>query len=201
MSSSTSILPAPAPAPSELPDKGEQPKAFLLPPDDVRYAEVARLLAVGASPIEAVCTLEFDLPSGQKLDKDYKLTQEDHEFAEAVAAFPAVQELFRAIISTTTEKFAITIEEKRAFLRAVIMTPLSAITEDSILCSEFEESETYCKDLGRPIIKRKIKKIDSLRALDMDNKLAGSYSAEKIDVGAEGLIDVVQRIRNSANNN
>tara|TARA_R110000803_G_scaffold40287_9_gene86868 strand:- start:15344 stop:15916 length:573 start_codon:yes stop_codon:yes gene_type:complete len=171
---------------------------FILEPDDLRYNEVAKLLAVGCMPMEAICTAGFDLPSGQTPDEKYELTQEDWEYANAIANYPAVQQLFRAIADNSTEKYAVSIEEKRALLRAAMMTPLSAVTADSILCIEYEETETEDKH-GKSTFKRKVKKIDPLRAMDMDNKLAGHYAAEKVDVGAEGLMDVVQRIRNAAN--
>lgn len=88
-------------------------------------------------------------------------------------------------------------DEKRAYLAALIRTPIGEIGPDSILCQEYT-SETSGggkrgklkqgvypegnEKSGPSKTLRRVKMADKLRAIDLDSKLAGHFEAEKITI-------------------
>lgn len=140
---------------AQLPEEDD----FFLPRDDPRYTEVAKCLAAGYHPTDAVSEA-FNIP----------LTDPDlPHFALQVAQLPQVKDLLQAITKSVEPSYGLTIEETRAYLRAAVLTPLSQINEDSPLCQS--SKTTYNPKTGQT--SSEIKSVDKLKALDMDNRLQG----------------------------
>ena len=79
----------------------------------------------------------------------------------------------------------LTIAEKREFLRRVVVTPIGQVNEESDLCQAAEYS----------LAGQKFKMPDKLRAIELDAKLAGELSAEKVEIRGDGLLELLQALR------
>jgi hypothetical protein len=79
------------------------------------------------------------------------------------------------------DQLTLSIMEKRKFLARIVRTPAGAVTKDSDLCQEWSESST---DAGSCM---KIKMPDKLKAIQIDNDLAGEGDNAKLGTAVEAL--------------
>lgn len=79
------------------------------------------------------------------------------------------------------EDVVLTVVEKRMFLARVVRTPAGELTKDSDLCQEWSESST---DVGSSM---KVKMPDKLKAIQIDNDLAGEGDNAKLGTAVEAL--------------
>jgi hypothetical protein len=101
-------------------------------------------------------------------------------------------------------------ENNLRFLAEVIETPLSQISPDSPLCVEYVEefiadgsrgklkrgnAPSGNKVAGADIIRRRVKKPDPLRAIELYSKLLGHFEPDRteIDVGPKTLLSIKER--------
>ena len=88
------------------------------------------------------------------------------------------QERVKAYVDKLKEKsfegMALTYKEKRAFLARCVRTSVSAINADSDLAQEVvEEVDAHGN------VRRKVKAVDKLRAVEIDNKMSGDNFADR----------------------
>lgn len=135
-------------------------------------------LCSGMSGVEAY--LEASETKSRK--SAYRKASELKQNPKVAAAIDAVNEVlqFRGVASK---------EEVAHFLTRAINEPLSVIDADSPLAQEIIEEQS--EDGG----KTKIKKVDTLKAADMLNKLMGYYEPEKVDLQSKGLADLLNKVR------
>lgn len=100
----------------------------------------------------------------------------------------------------------LTILEKRLYLASVVRTPLGKINEHSPLCQELFRSKRKADEDGtEPLpgmgeqlefwITEKVKKPDVLRAIELDSKLAGEFSEDRLNGAlSDGLEGVLARL-------
>lgn len=79
------------------------------------------------------------------------------------------------------EDVVMTIVEKRKFLARVVRTAAGELTEDSDLCQEWSESVS---EMGSS---KKVKMPDKLKAIQIDNDLAGEGENAKLGTAVEAL--------------
>jgi hypothetical protein len=72
------------------------------------------------------------------------------------------------------EKDSLTFAEKRAFLARAVRTSVDAVGASSDLAQEVSEEVS-----AEGSVKRKIKVVDKLRALELDNKMSGDNFADR----------------------
>jgi hypothetical protein len=75
----------------------------------------------------------------------------------------------------------LTIARKRAFLAEVVETPIGSIGPESRLCQEFYEKVEMPREgeEGMVVLRRRMKMVDKLRAIELDSKLANHFTAAK----------------------
>lgn len=71
-------------------------------------------------------------------------------------------------------KTALSYAEKRAFLARSVRTSVSQVTPDSDLAQEFVEEVDQSGN-----VRRKVKMVDKMRCLELDNKMAGHSWADR----------------------
>jgi hypothetical protein len=79
------------------------------------------------------------------------------------------------------ESVVLTVVEKRKFLARVVRTAAGELTEDSDLCQEWSESVS---EMGSS---KKVKMPDKLKAIQIDNDLAGEGENAKLGTAVEAL--------------
>lgn len=88
----------------------------------------------------------------------------------------------------------LTIAEKRKFLADAIRTPISEVGRHSVLCQEWSETD------GEKSSSRRLKMVDKLKAIQLDNDLAGDGSeAEANDAIRCTLSELIGGIRRRRN--
>jgi hypothetical protein len=101
-------------------------------------------------------------------------------------------------------------EDLLRYLAAVITTPLKQIDFDSPLCVEYTEdiigggnrgklkrgnAPSGNETVGDPILRRRVKKSDPLRATELYSKLLGYFEPDRveIDAGPQVLLSIKER--------
>lgn len=101
-------------------------------------------------------------------------------------------------------------EDNLRFLAEVIGTPLSEIGPDSPLCAEYTEevigggnrgklkrgnAPSGNEKVGATVIRRKVKKPDVLRAIELYSKLLGHFEPDRVEVdaGPKTLLSIKER--------
>jgi len=164
----------------------------LPPTDDPRYMLVAQSLVVGYTPAEAVVQASLPLPdfSPTNQSPDQKLSDDDYDAIRDYVNHPQVKQLTQALLSSNESAFTLKSEEVRAYLRAVITTPISLVTPESPLCQSYKRQDTK---FGETV---EVKMPDKLKALDMDNKLQGRYAPQDLSIGPnETLLEMMNEAR------
>ena len=113
-----------------------------------------------------------------------------HAHSGPPATLAEVQARVSALQAEAAKVGVLTLEEKRRYLRRVVLTPVGQVTEKSELCQKYEshtsEGGTRLKD-WMP---------DKLRAIELDSKLAGEQrglEAVKADNGMAELMASIGR--------
>lgn len=92
-------------------------------------------------------------------------------------------------------KMALSVEEKRAYLARCVRTSVSEIGSSSDLAQEMiEEVDVHGN------VRRKIKAVDKLRALELDSKIAGDFYSDREPQANNPFLFIVA-FGKSANNN
>jgi hypothetical protein len=75
----------------------------------------------------------------------------------------------------------LTIARKRTFLAEVVETPIGSIGPESRLCQEVYEKVEMPREGegGTVVLRRRIRMVDKLRAIELDSKLANHFAAAK----------------------
>ncbi|WP_035614945.1 terminase small subunit [Haloferula sp. BvORR071] len=75
----------------------------------------------------------------------------------------------------------LTIVRKRTFLAEVVETPIGSIGPESRLCQEFWEKLEMPREGedGKVVLRRRVRMVDKLRAIELDSKLANHFAAAK----------------------
>jgi hypothetical protein len=172
-------------------------KAEPVPSDDPRYMLVSKSLLVGFTPAEAVVQAGFQLPDYDPMSEDdnQKLTKADIVTINDIVCSPQVTSLTLSLTENKDESqaHALHTEEVRAYLKAVVNTPISLVGKDSPLCQSYEEVDTK---FGTTV---KVKMVDKLKALDMDNKLSGRYAPTEHNIGpSQSVIDMMNEARSNS---
>lgn len=95
-----------------------------------------------------------------------------------------IRERVKEIQTKAEKRTVLSIEEKREYLRRVVVTPIGEIDETSDLCQHAKYT-----DVGR-----EFKMPDKLKAIELDAKLAGEFK-EKVEVSVDPLVEALLRIR------
>jgi hypothetical protein len=169
-------------------------------PLNVRQEKFAQMVAGGMPAIKAY------VEAGYTADPEKNAVQ----IAGNRGVAARIAEL-RAVVESKGEAIALlTIEEKRRFLAELIRTPIGNIGPESPLCQEFSEDTVAGGSRGQlrrgnapsgnevaaePILRRKVKMADKLRAIDLDSKLAGHFKPEElvIETGPQTLASIEAR--------
>ncbi|MCU0751548.1 MAG: hypothetical protein MUC40_00695 [Akkermansiaceae bacterium] len=143
------------------------------------------------------------LLAGKKAGDAYKLAglkagtvHSAHASASKLKRRPDVAAYLEAVQTAAATKAVLSIEEKRAFLARVVRTrfavldPRDANDENGDLIASFSESETETSRTMR------VEKYNALKAIEIDNKMAGHNAAEQVEHSASGdLAALMLRIR------
>jgi hypothetical protein len=75
----------------------------------------------------------------------------------------------------------LTIVRKRTFLAEVVETPIGSIGPESRLCQEVYEKVEMPQEgeEGKVVLRRRMRMVDKLRAIELDSKLANHFAAAK----------------------
>lgn len=87
---------------------------------------------------------------------------------------PRVSSEVERIREREFNKTALSYAEKRAFLARSVRTSVSQVTPDSDLAQEFVEEADQSGN-----VRRKVKVVDKLKAIELDNKMAGDNFADR----------------------
>lgn len=116
----------------------------------------------------------------------------EDDFVDAVCTHPSVLHHLKEVYENSSGT-TLTTEEVRAYLRRIILTPLSEVTESSDLCQSAKTS--YNPKTGAT--SSEIKMVDKLKALDMDNRIAGRYD-DTLKLGpSNDLLDMLSQMHNT----
>ncbi len=132
--------------------------------------------------------------------------------ASQVLSRPKVKEYIAKLREPEIRSALLSKDEKRAYLAALIRTPIGEIGPDSILCQEYSSETTGGGRRGKlkqgvypegnevtgpAKTLRRVKMADKLRAIDLDSKLAGHFEAERmiVDVGQNTLEAIRERAK------
>lgn len=109
--------------------------------------------------------------------------------AKGKAAESAAQRLLRNVLvsayitemqEAAKDAAIATVRDRLVFLSLSLITPLSEIDETNPLCVEMTVDT-----IGEEVVRKKIKKVDPLRAADLLNKMTGAYTPQKVEVSAD----------------
>lgn len=167
----------------------------LPPSDDPRYMQVAQALVVGYTPAEAVAQAGLPLPDfdADNNSPNQKLSDDDYDAIRDYVNNPQVKQLTQALLESNESAFTLKSEEVRAYLRAVLTTPISLVTPESPLCQSYKRQDTK---YGETV---EVKMPDKLKALDMDNKIQGRYAPQDLNVGPnETLLEMMNEARDNS---
>lgn len=85
-----------------------------------------------------------------------------------------VQKEVQKLREKAFQKDALSYAEKRAFLARSVRTSVSQVTPDSDLAQEFVEEVD-----AQGNVRRKVKVVDKLKAIELDNKMSGDNFADR----------------------
>jgi len=133
------------------------------------------------------------LPAYQAYKKAYKNVKTDeaaHAASSRLLRNVKVKKEIARLQEKTNDDTVLEVKEKRIFLAQCVRTPLSKITEDSVLLVKCRE--TYHEGLLSGIVYEKVNPLDAIKA---DNVLAGHNKPQETKV-TFSLTDLI-RARNA----
>ncbi len=175
---------------------------------NVRHERFCELIASGESQTDAY------LNAGFKTDRTNA-----RKHAAALMTKHDISARIAELRKPQTKAALLKKEDNLRYLAAIIQTPLSEISPDSPLCAEYTEEVVVggmrkkrkgsklvsgYEDAGETVIRRRVKKQDPLRAIEIYSKLAGYFAPEQhvIETGPNTLASVEERaktVRSSLN--
>jgi hypothetical protein len=130
---------------------------------------------------ELFCMLHV---SGKSATKAYRQAYGNTKTAEAASSRLLTIVKIKARIEALQQEAAagavLTLQEKRKFLRRVVVTPIGEVNESSDLC---QAAKLMTSDTGST---REIKMPCKLRAIELDAKLAGELRENPITIDSNG---------------
>ena len=211
------------PSPSETAERAEAVRQLIRPTSKVGKRRPPQRTAPKApAPTRALSARQEKFcalyASGKTATEAYRESYGNTKTAEAASSRLLTNVKVRARVTALQQATALsavlTLAEKRAFLRSVVLTPLGDIDERSILC----QSAEYVTNGGvRGKLRKghasggneetepetttvKLKMCDKLRAIELDAKLAGELREQvvhKVSLDEE-LADLIASIRAGA---
>ena len=164
-------------------------------PLNTRQQRFCEFIAAGESQTDAYLKAGFKVPRGDARKHAARLMTNDDVQARIV-------ELRQPQTKAALRKK----EDNLRFLAEVIETPLSQIGPDSPLCIEYvEESfDAGCRGrqhrgdkehAGPNIIRRRIKKLDPLRAIELYAKMLGHFEPDRTEIAvpSQTLLSIKER--------
>lgn len=168
---------------------------------NIRQQRFAEFVVSGMSDVQAYIAAGYTKSQACAETNAWRLR--DHEGVEALIA---------RLRAPQTKAAVLTKEEKLAFLAQIIRTPIGQVGPDSPLCQEYSEDQIGGGNRGTlkrgnkpsgneiieaPIIRRKTKMADKLRAMDLHSKLAGDFAPEQmvVETGPKTLEAVRERAK------
>jgi hypothetical protein len=156
----------------------EQPGSQTL--DNPRHEKFARYVAQGLSDSESY-RKAFDCSIECAYSNAWLIRENE-----------GVQARIKYLLTQSAQKLVLTLAEKRAFLRDAVLTSVGTVDESSPLAQSVETEELQSKD-DIKIVRKKVKIVDKLKALELDAKLAGELDGPERGVSIRLMLESVHR--------
>ena len=168
-------------------------------PLNVRQDRFCENIVTGMSATEAYLKAGFKVPRADARKHAARLMTND-----------GIKARIAVLRQPQTQSALLKKDDNLRFLSDLIRTPLSEIGPDSPLCVEYIEevigggnrgklkrgkSPSGNETTGETIIRRRVKKSDPLRAIEIYSRLLGHFEPDRteIDVGPKTLISIKER--------
>lgn len=151
---------------------------------NVRQTRFCEFVAAGESQTEAY------LKAGFRCAREHA-----RKHAARLMTNDDIQKKISGLQKTLSKALLRKKEDNLQFLSDIISTPISEIGPDSPVCAHYSETIVGKTTDGQPIIRRHVKRMDALRAIELYSKLMGHFDPDRteIDVRPSPLIDIKKR--------